>query len=249
MLRKAADPIRVGGVSSVTVDWSSVGPADVDDDPTVREARRSSAPPSITPSRAEHIRLEAARALDVVGHDEVRQRDSLLGRWDSGIGPCSGLLRLRARHSPAGRSGGELVERLLPAREVAGREGCGSLDGRRRADRGIPSGNRNANRRTPGGVVARDDFRVALGVVEVRGVHHEAGSVDEHPRPVEIFDVAGERRPTLLRSKRPQVRILLGVLAKARHSHGARGACPTGAVPLRIPSSCDTAVDAADGLG
>jgi hypothetical protein len=81
-VEEAAHPVRVGGRFQGDRRLVVCGAtADVDDDPAVRERddRRLSLHDGLA---AEHVGIEAARALDVVGDDEVRERDSLLRCWE-----------------------------------------------------------------------------------------------------------------------------------------------------------------------
>ena len=58
-----------------------MGPPDVDDDPAVRE-RDDRRLPFKEHLAAEHVAVEAAGALDVLGNDEVGEGDSFGGRWN-----------------------------------------------------------------------------------------------------------------------------------------------------------------------
>src|ERR671923_151504 len=83
-VEKAAHPIQVGRRLErdrrLVVSWPAT---DIDDDPTVRQRyeRRLALLYGLAP---EHLRVEAARAVNIIGNDEVRQDDALFGCGELG---------------------------------------------------------------------------------------------------------------------------------------------------------------------
>src|SRR5271165_899403 len=83
-IEETANPVGVGGRLKGDLRLVVGRPsADVDDDPTVRQLDiREPSGSGERIATTEHIGVEAARALDIVRHDEVGQYDSLWGPWE-----------------------------------------------------------------------------------------------------------------------------------------------------------------------